>query len=376
MLPPRPGRGNKPGNLSTSSLTNPARQDSLPRPRDAGPFCRSCGAWRGSFGLEPDPWLYIEHIVAVFREVRRVLRKDGTLWLNLGDCYTGGGNGGGGSFARDGIRCAPNADKNRQAPWKKNNRVSGGFKPKDLVGLPWRVAFALQADGWWLRSALPWVKRNGMPESTTDRPATALEYVFMLTRSARYFYDAEAVRRAASPATNARVAQDTAAQAGSPRANGGAKSNGPMKAVIRRPKRATVGSGIRANDSFENATCYQVLHDRNFRNADLFFDSLVPPFGLISLADGSPLALDVTSQPFKEAHFATFPPRLVEPLIHASCPAGGLVLDPFGGSGTTGLVADRLGRHAILIDLNPSYAAMSERRIRHDAGMFAAVVLA
>ena len=216
-------------------------------------------------------------------------------------------------------------------------------------------------------------KRNGMPESTADRPASSVEYVFMLTRSERYWYDGDAVKRAASPATNARVAQNVEAQAGSMRANGGAKTNGPMKAVVSRRKRAGPRSRIRANESFENATCSGVVDERNFRNSDLFFDSLDPAFGLISLADGTPLALDVSPHPFKEAHFATFPPRLVEPLIRAGCPAGGVVLDCFGGSGTVGVVADRMGRDAILIDLNPSYAAMAKARVERDSGMFADV---
>jgi DNA modification methylase len=332
----------------------------------------------GQIGLEETPQAYIETMVAVFREVRRVLRADGTLWLNLGDSYAG-------SWGAQGHRVTNSAAASWHGSQIKSHpkRAShtgtirdAGLKPKDLIGVPWQIAFALRDDGWWLRSALPWVKRNGMPENIGDRPASAVEYVFMLTRSARYWYDADAVRRGASPSTHARVSQNVAAQAGSARANGGAKTNGRMKAVIRRPKLAATATGNRANDSFENATCGVVPDDRNFRNADLFFGSLDPAFGLISLADGTPLALDVTPQGFRGAHFATFPPRLVEPLILAGCPVGGMVLDPFLGAGTTALVADRLGRDAIGIELNPSYAAMAERRIADDAGMFAKVRVA
>ena len=208
-----------------------------------------------------------------------------------------------------------------------------------------------------------------MPESINDRPANSVEYVALLTKSARYFYDADSVRRSASPSTNARVAQNVEAQAGSLRANGGAKTNGPMKAVVRQPgvtpKSAAEDSAVRAKRSFHASTT-KVLNDRNFRNTDLFFDSLDEPWGLISDADGTPIALDVCPQPFREAHFATFPPGLIDPLIRAGCPTGGLVLDPFGGAGTTGLVAGRLQRNAILIELNAEYAEMARNRIAAD----------
>jgi len=290
--------------------------------------------------------------------------------------------------------------------------ASGYLKPKDLCLIPQRLAIALQEDGWWVRSVLPWVKRNGMPESIRDRPATSIEYVIMLTKSERYLYDAEAVRRPASPNTNARVSQNVSAQAGGLRANGGAKTNGAMKAVVRgstkqdataaaaaaaggssgrrmsgfnerwdaaggkrRPKAADAGSGIRSNDSFEAATSAEVLHDRNFRNSDLFFDSLEAPYGLISNADGVPIALDVCPQPFKDAHFATFPPNLVLPLLKAGNPAKGPVLDPFGGAGTVGLVADRLGMEATLIELNQDSVEISDRRIMSDGGLFSSVTL-
>jgi len=209
-----------------------------------------------------------------------------------------------------------------------------------------------------------------MPESISDRPANAVEYVIFATKAARYTYNAKAVRRSASPATNARVSQDLAAQAGSTRANGGAKTNGPMKAVIRRPKTANAESGIRGNESFESSMSHEVLPDRNFRNADLFYDSLTIPYGLISDSDGIPIALDCNPKGFSEAHFATFPAALVEPLLKAGCPYGGFVLDPFGGAGTTALVADRLGLNATLIEINADYAEIARKRIASDAGIF------
>jgi DNA methylase len=429
--------------------------------KSTGPFCSRCGAWRGSLGLEPTYQLYVSHMVEVARAIRRVLRKDGVFFLNLGDSYaTGAGKVGahpgggtqGAAWAGRGIHTTENSGKHApritaMGPMTQPNRMpQPGLKPKDLCGIPWRVAFALQEDGWYLRKALPWLKRNPMPESTTDRPTTAVEYVFLLARSERYFWDAEAVARKASPNTNARMSQDVANQVGSTRANGGDKTNGNMKAVIKRPKRAAADSGIRANDSFENATCQGVLPTRNMRDADLFFDSLEPPFGLICDTAGEPLAIDATTQPFKEAHFATFAPRLIEPLIKAGssekgccakCGApwkretrridqgwdgskygeravaasGGAIsggtekstlgssngklvgvcetvgwspsckcdadvvpctiLDPFGGAGTTGLVADRLQRNAILIELNPDYSSMAKRRVYDDAPLFA-----
>lgn len=384
-------------------------------------------------GCEPTLGEHIEVLVRVMDQVRRVLKPSGVCWINYGDCYATSPNGrsaadtkaAGGDdrtfrdkpFSTVGPIYVSDYEKTPRAGKTQNNNhtaaahggrvMAGGYlKPKDLCLVPFRLAIALQEAGWWVRSVLPWVKRNGMPESITDRPASSIEYVLMLTKSERYAYDADAVRRPASASTNARVAQNVAAQKGSERANGGAKTNGSMKAVvrgqtkqdataaaggssgrrmsgfndrwdaqggIRRPKRAAANSGIRANDSYENATCHQVLNDRNFRNSDLFFDSLEPPYSLISAAGGTPLAIDVCPQGFKEAHFATFPERLAEPLLRAGNPARGPVLDMFGGAGTVGLVGDRLGMDVTLIELNPESAEISRRRINGDGGMFSDV---
>lgn len=350
----------------------------------------------GQLGMERSLGEHLAVMVELFREVRRVLKVGGTCWINYGDCYATSPNGRSAAdtkalgeddrsfrdkpFSTVGPIYVPdqrNKDRrgtqstlNGAPPPDTPGRISAGglLKPKDLCMVPQRLFIALQEDGWWVRSVMPWVKRNGMPESISDRPANSIEYVALLTKSARYWYDAEAVRRLASPNTNARVAQNVEAQAGSNRANGGRKTNGPMKAVVRRRKLAPAGSGIKSNESFESVTSGAVLHDRNFRNTDLFFDSLEEPWGLISDADGTPLALDVNPQPFRDAHFATFPAQLITPLIRAGCPKGGVVLDPFGGAGTTGLVADRLERSAILIELNPEYAEIARRRIRSNLG--------
>ncbi|MBC8395049.1 MAG: site-specific DNA-methyltransferase, partial [Deltaproteobacteria bacterium] len=148
-------------------------------------FCQLCGAWRGCLGLEPTPEFFIQHMVQVFREIRRVLRSDGTLWLNLGDSYAGGGRG----FGYGGKQ-----DTNKGCEDVPRSIVPDGLKPKDLCGIPWRVALALQNDGWWLRSDIIWHKPNPMPESVTDRPTKAHEYIFLLTKSAKYFYDADAIK--------------------------------------------------------------------------------------------------------------------------------------------------------------------------------------
>jgi DNA modification methylase len=291
----------------------------------------------GQLGLEATPVAYVERMVEVFREVRRVLRRDGTLWLNLGDCYaTGAGAvgdhpGGGEQGARwrgdvdrhrDDRRRAPNSEKQTAAamgPQTQPNRMPiSGLKPKDLVGMPWRVAFALQADGWWLRSDIIWAKPNPMPESVTDRPTKAHEYLFLFAKSRRYYYDAEAVAEPIAEQTevdrvdSGRFTPDRGFPGATDHGNGrlGANPNG------RRNKRTV---------------------------------------------------WEIATAPFPAAHFATFPPALVEPCVLAGTAPGSTVLDPFAGAGTTGLVALRLGRSFIGLELNPRYVEMARRRIVDDA---------
>lgn len=294
----------------------------------------------GQIGLEDTPAAFVEEMVAVFREVWRVLRDDGTLWLNLGDSYANDTKWGGQTSGKHVNALQGNTGIGRR-------RSNTGLKSKDMMGIPWRVAFALQADGWYLRRDIIWHKLNPMPESVRDRPSTAHEYLFLLSKNERYYYDAEAIVEPVSPNTHARLSQDVMSHVGSARANGGAKTNGNMKAVGRGPKTQAAGTGIKNNESFVAACSMPVTH-RNKRS-------------VWSLA----------TEAFSEAHFATFPPSLVEPCILAGSPAGGTVLDPFGGAGTTGLVADRLQRHATLIELNPEYAALARRRIDGDAPLFA-----
>lgn len=269
----------------------------------------------GQIGLEDTPEAFAARLVEAFREVRRVLRDDGTLWLNLGDSYAANRKYQVPS-TKGGAKHGP-----AQAAGGKGSVVPEGLKPKDLIGIPWRVAFALQADGWYLRSEIIWAKPNPMPESVLDRPATAHEKVFMFTKRGRYHYDAEAVRQGMAPSSLSRLAQNVDAQAGSTRANGGAKTNGPMKAV-----------GGEA---------------RNLRNYE-----------------PAPVQVwEIPTKGFKGAHFATFPPELVRRCLQASLRPGDAVLDPFGGSGTTGLVADKFGADATLIEINPEYCDLIRSRL-------------
>lgn len=308
----------------------------------------------GQIGLEPTPEDFVAEMVDVFREVRRVLRNDGTLWLNLGDSYAGslGAQSRGNTTGepKSTITGASMLSARQIIAHPKGKTHTGslkntpGLKPKDLIGIPWRVAFALQTDGWYLRSDIIWHKPNPMPESVTDRPTSAHEHIFLLSKSERYFYDADAI-----------------AEEGSNTSHGGAPTDaGPKTQGIRRDGgvlgiAATRKRGVPPRHSQYASSDQSGLDDvqrgrRNKRNV-----------------------WTVATRPFREAHFATFPPDLIEPCILAGCPAVGTVLDPFGGAGTTGLVADRCGRDAILMELNPEYAAMTERRISKDAGIFAAV---
>jgi DNA modification methylase len=271
----------------------------------------------GQIGIEPTLDDYVETMVGVCRELKRVLNPEGTFWLNLGDSYSMTTKGSSGKGEKQVTNAGTILADRRWA-------IQRGLKPKDLCGVPWRVAFALQADGWWLRSAIVWAKPNPMPESVTDRPTSAYEMVFLLTKSERYFYDADAI-----------------AEEGSGRIPGNKTPTARRDTGI---ETAAEGHGIFAAQQRRCDT-------RNARNV-----------------------WTIATQPFKGSHFATMPPDLAERCIKAGCPRGGHVLDPFGGAGTTGLVADRLGRHATLIELSPGYRNMTAARITDDAPLFAEVV--
>lgn len=456
----------------------------------------------GQIGLEPTLGEHLAVMVDVFRAVRRVLKPSGTCWINYGDCYATSPNGRSAAevkaagkddrtfrdkpFSTIGAIYAPayektarvgkSQNKGNTAPAHGGRVMAGGFlKPKDLCMVPNRLAIALQDNGWWVRSEIVWAKPNPMPESIRDRPATAHEKVWLLSKSGiatcwrhsdgrwawsvpapdyrwhhpdgrctndlpapdyrwrntktmeevvserdgpewrridlwrrvnswegyDYFYDAPAVRQGAAPASFQRWAQDIEAQNGSHRANGGKKTNGTMKAVGGRTTygRHTLGNAIpeaqrrgKLDDTAAAAAAVGASSGRRMAGFNERWDATektrasdvadprhsghINHTGIDAVERGSrnlrnyepaPLAVwPIATKPFSEAHFATFPPELAERCILAGCPKGGLVLDPFGGSGTTAMVALRHGRRAALIELNPDYADMARRRIERD----------
>jgi len=322
----------------------------------------------GQLGLELTPEAYISDLVAIMREARRLLRSDGTAWINIGDKWASGGNGGGGSYMAE---RAAWADKQNAKGWRS---PPAGYKDKDLVGLPFMLGFAMRADGWFWRQCNIWAKPNGMPESVSDRSTISHEYVLQFSKRNDYWYDADAARTPPAPSTETRLAQDIDGQAGSDRANGGTKTNGPMKAVGRKLTgsphgRHALGSNMPAS---ERRSDKQRGHTRRHADFNDRWDQMERDG---QLANGANLRSVwwISPAQYRDGHYAVMPDALAEICITAGCPKGGTVLDPFGGAGTTGLVADRLGRNAILIELNPDYADMAERRIRSDGGMFANV---
>jgi len=412
-----------------------------------------------AYGLEPTPELYLKHTVEIFREVRRVLRRDGTAWINLGDSYAGSWNGYSDYNPKGIVRKwvdpklrPPQSfiSRSKRIPrgrgrWGGGNVAAPNLKAKDLCGIPWRVAFALQADGWWLRSDIIWSKPNPMPESINDRPTKAHEYVFLLSRADRYFYDAEAILEPSSPSTHARLSQDVESQIGSARAHGGTKTNGNMKAVGRKTSSyRPTGWATGDRKNVELAGRYPKP-----KNNESFDEAMA----IMPSRRNKRTVWTIPIHSFKGAHFATFPPDLIKPCILAGTSAKGccaecgapwervvelgapdvdhqracggdlngnyfgestkdfaaagaqdasavkarilagmrerktkgwiatcdcesnvaprpcVVLDPFGGSGTTGMVALELGRHVVLIELNPEYARLIETRCAVTPGL-------
>lgn len=294
-------------------------------------FCVHCGAWSGQLGLEPTSDMYVQHLVDVFGEVHRLLRKDGTLWLNLGDSYYGSW----GNYVVAESTTAKALDKRRKdrygtfKPPMAAGRGMEPLKPKDLCGIPWRVALALQTSGWYLRCDIIWAKSNPMPESVKDRPTRAHEYLFLLTKSPQYYYDAKAIKEpCCSGPSGIRKMRE-----GLPRIGGKHKE---------------------LNDSLASASQHTNIGHRR----------------AVGSLDGrnKRSVWNVATVPYRGAHFATFPSKLIEPCIKAGCPLGGIVCDPFGGSGTTGKVALDLGRRAILIELNLEYRKLIEQRCGIEAG--------
>lgn len=364
-------------------------------------------------GLERDIGTYVEKIVDVFREVRRVLRSDGTLWLNLGDSYAGSGRGGNPTEETSTLEGSQASQQASMVKRTRGSQLPAGFheaarqegaigrawvppplglKQKDLVGMPWRIAFALQADGWWLRQDIIWSKPNPMPESVTDRCTKAHEYLFLLSKSERYYFDQEAISEPTGwDPSNTKMPDGWDTGAGG---HGAFHRQGREKGKRHLPGDKTHrGKELYdAGDERHRTKAGLVDYATKQRSAlDNFKREVLKRAEVFpgqSVGTIRPMRADsdydtarrnkrsvwtVATQPFKEAHFATFPPALIEPCILAGCPEGGTILDPFGGAGTTALVADRLQRHSILIELNPEYAEMARQRIRKDSPLLAVV---
>lgn len=378
-------------------------------------------------GMEDTPEKFVENLVKVFKEVKRVLRDDGTVWLNLGDSYAGNN-----SRASNNGRAGYGTE--REGVFTKTGK---GLKTKDLVGIPWRVALALQQDGWYLRQDIIWHKPNPMPESVQDRCTKAHEYIFLLSKSQKYYFDNEAIKEDLADASKTRLTQNNINnQKGSDRVPN--KPNGAMKAVVAKKhgkyeteeNEAKHRQGIHANrgDNLievrsklpkqkdfvtflrsktkaktlaentdipltkiehwfradESGFAYPSIGDwkkvreyiddwsQEFHIIDkgLTFFELKTDEVVVSDKRNKRSVWTVTTKPFKGAHFATFPMDLIEPCVLAGCPEGGVVLDPFAGSGTTGIVAVGHNRDAVLLELNEEYIQLAEQRIKDQAGMF------
>ena len=319
--------------------------------------------WRGVHGLELTVDLYVRHSVEIFHEVRRVLRPDGTLWLNLGDSYAG-------SWGAQGHRATESWHGSQIKNHPKRASQTGtirdaGLKPKDLTGIPWRVAFALQADGWYLRQDIIWHKPNPMPESVIDRCTKAHEYLFLFSKSERYYFDAEAIKEPA-----AWNSKNTKFPDGWDTGTGG---HGTFHRQGREKGKRVNGAASWKGSTFDGPRDLELRPDTQ-RRSNSTNGSHVPgatAHGGIHRegSDREPETRNkrsvwtIASKPFKGAHFATFPPKLVEPCILAGSPLHGIVLDPFAGAGTVALVARDLGRHCVLMEMNPEYVAMAERRL-------------
>lgn len=277
--------------------------------------CPKCGAKRKDqqLGLEDTPDQFVENLVNVFREVRRVLKDDGTVWLNLGDSYHRSGSD---QPTQKGMLNTSGINEKYGWDHKHKNKLIN-LKPKDLVGIPWKVAFALQADGWYLRQDIIWHKPNPMPESVKDRCTKSHEYIFLLSKNAHYYFDQEAIK------------EGTTTKDSTIRNRDETKLNNT-------PGRTRM-EGLKTNE-------YETKNKRS--------------------------VWTVTTKPYSEAHFATYPHDLIIPCIKAGCPENGTVLDPFGGSGTTAQVAAQLNRNAILCELNPEYIKIANQRLLDSLGMF------
>lgn len=297
---------------------------------------RDYGTGSKQIGHEKKPEDFVLKLVQVFREVRRVLKSDGTLWLNLGDSYYNHFGGGSPSMTTGNAGAV-------KARGRNNKPKHDLFKIKDLIGIPWRVALALQADGWYLRQDIIWSKPNPMPESVTDRCTKSHEYIFLLTKSANYFYNADAIKEPITDSTAIRLLQNIDQQKGSSRVP--CKTNGNMKACGRKAFDASMGGG---GSTFVGHSGYKKSDGSSS----------------LSATRNKRSVWNIATKPYKGAHFATFPMEIPKICILAGTKGGGdIVLDPFSGSGTTGEVATGLGRNYLGLDLNIEYLELAKKRI-------------
>jgi DNA modification methylase len=293
--------------------------------------CKSCGAVRvdKQIGLEETPEAYVASMVELFREIRRVLKSDGSVWLNIGDSYYNHRPGKGQSLSKQTISRTKQDLPDVCA--RRGNKLEG-LKEKDLIGIPWRLAFALQADGWYLRQDIIWHKPNPMPESVKDRCTKAHEYIFLLTKGSKYYFDQESIKELSLSTTPKDLVP----------AEWGVGEDPGTARKSRKDFKKTQGGG---GTGFEG-------HSGNMR-AD----------GTTYITRIKRSVWSVSAKPFKDAHFATFPEELIYPMVLAGCPEGGVILDPFMGAGTTALVAKNNGRHYLGIELNPEYIKMAQARL-------------
>lgn len=317
--------------------------------------------WEGCLGLEPTIEMFIGHIVLIFREVRRVLRSDGTIWVNFGDSYSGSGKGAA-AYPENAKKYKQGTSKGMLGATTTTGMNATGCKPKDMMGIPWRVAFALQADGWYLRQDIIWNKPNPMPEPVLDRCTKSHEYIFLLSKSRSYYFDAEAIKE---PCVQDEMANGF---------RGGAYCNNETFNNSEGGKRKTTGNYHVPSGWDTDKGSHGAFHKDGRRKSG----NKERKYGEDRDRPGSHLGASVpwegntrnkrdvwtvATQPFPEAHFATFPPELIRPCILAGCPVGGITIDPFHGSGTTGQVSLEENRDFIGIDLNPDYIEIQKRRI-------------
>jgi len=320
-------------------------------------YCSKCGAWKGSLGLEPHPQMYVDHIVEVSREIKRIIKPRGSYWLNLGDtycsmkgsCYNAGG--GKTSLEQPAFK---ELTKNRN-PNRMLKPDGGWLQPKQLLGIPWRVAMALQEDGWILRNCVIWYKPNHMPESVKDRLTKSYEFMFFFVKQRKYYFNLDKIREPYAESSIQRINQPTIMrQMGGDKQHelyGDAPGHGNrpadiLKGLAKNLTKHEVATGRIGNFSYDDPLHNKAYHPKGKNPGDMW---------------------EIPTYPFPGAHFAVFPPALIEPIIKAGCPKNGVVLDPFAGSGTALRVARKLGRRFIGIDINPEYVEMCERRVRADS---------